>query len=59
MQVGLVQFSSGDDVAANLSQAEKLVREAAGQGADLVAMPEVMHLRVGGEHAGRYLEAAE
>jgi predicted amidohydrolase len=59
MQIGLVQLNSGDDVAANLSQAEALVREAAGQGAELIALPEVMHLRVGGEWVGQYLDAAE
>lgn len=59
MQVGLVQLNSGDDIAANLSQAEELVRDAAGQGAELIALPEVMHLRVGGAGVGQYLDAAE
>lgn len=59
MQIGLVQLSSGEDVSANLSQAEALVREAAGQGAELIALPEVMLLRVGGERVGQYLDAAE
>lgn len=59
MQVGLVQMNSGDDVAANLAQAERLTREAAGRGAELITLPEVMHLRVGGDQAGRYLQAAE
>lgn len=59
MKIGLAQLDSGDDIAANLLQAEHLVREAAEQGADLIALPEVMHLRVGGDQAGRYLEAAE
>ena len=59
MKIGLVQLSSGADITANLSQAEDLVREAAGRGAELIALPEVMHLRVGGEHAGQYLDAAE
>lgn len=59
MKIGLVQLNSGDDVAANLVQAEALVREAVGQGAVLVALPEVMHLRVGGSLVGRYAQAAE
>eukprot|EP00752_Nemacystus_decipiens_P014001 g12437.t1 len=59
MKIGLAQMDSGADVQANLAQAERLVREAAGQGADLVALPEVMHLRVGGSLAGRYKEVAE
>ncbi|MFK7790873.1 MAG: carbon-nitrogen hydrolase family protein [Phycisphaeraceae bacterium] len=59
MKIGLVQLNSGDDVAANLSQAEALVREAAAQGAELVAMPEVIHLRVGGALAGRYADEAQ
>ncbi len=57
MKIGLVQLNSGEDVSANLSQAEALVLEAAGQGAELIALPEVMHLRTG--EAGRYVEVAE
>lgn len=59
MKIGLVQLNSGDDVQDNLAQAEALVREAAGQGAELVALPEVMHLRAGGALVGRYKEVAE
>ncbi|MEO0474911.1 MAG: carbon-nitrogen hydrolase family protein [Planctomycetota bacterium] len=59
MQIGLVQLNSGDDIEANLTQAERSIRDAAGQGANLIALPEVMDLRVGGEHVGRYLDAAE
>ena len=59
MRIGLVQLNSGDGIAANLAQAEALVREAAGEGAEFIALPEVMHLRVGGAGVGRYLEAAE
>lgn len=59
MKIGLVQLSSGDDIAANLEQAEALVREAAGQGAEVIALPEVMHLRVGRAMADRYLASAE
>lgn len=59
MKIGLAQMASGADVKANLSQAESMVRDAAGQGAALIALPEVMHLRVGGSLTGRYKEAAE
>ena len=59
MKIGLVQLNSGGDIASNLSQAETHVRQAARQGAELIALPEVMHLRVGGEQVGRYLDAAE
>lgn len=59
MKIGLVQMNARDDVAANLAQAEALVRDAAGQGASWVVLPEVMHLRVGGAMVGRYAEAAE
>lgn len=59
MKIGLAQLNSGEDIAANLDQAEAMVREAAGQGADLIALPEVMHLRVGRAMADRYLDVAE
>ena len=59
MKIGLVQMNSGSDTQANLVQAERMVREAAAQGAELVALPEVMHLRVGGSLAGRYKQVAE
>ena len=59
MKIGLVQLNSGEDIVANLEQAERLVREAAGQGAELIALPEVMHLRVGRAMAQRYIESAE
>lgn len=59
MKIGLVQLDCGADVSANREQADRLVQEAAGQGAELIALPEVMHLRVGGEFAGRYKEVAE
>lgn len=59
MRIGLVQLDAGDDVAANLAQAEEAVRDAAGRGAEFVTLPEVMHLRVGGALAGRYLDSAE
>ncbi|MEM9347691.1 MAG: carbon-nitrogen hydrolase family protein [Planctomycetota bacterium] len=59
MKIGLVQLSSQDDVAVNLAEAERLVRDAAGRGAELIALPEVMHLRVGGDRVDAYLHAAE
>lgn len=59
MKIGLVQLDSGADVSANLSQAEGYVRDAAARGAELIAMPEVMHLRVGGAAKARYAEVAE
>lgn len=59
MKIGLVQLNSGGDVAANLAQAETLVCEAAGHGAELIALPEVMHLRVGGERVGQYAQEAQ
>lgn len=40
MRAAVVQMTSVDDVATNLSSADALVREAAGRGADLVALPE-------------------
>jgi len=44
MKVGLVQMCSGVDPQQNLRAAEALIREAAGQGAQLVATPETTHL---------------
>ncbi len=43
-RVGLVQMRSGRDVAANLADAEALVREAARQGAQYVQTPEITTL---------------
>jgi len=40
MRVGIVQMTSGDDLAANLSNAEALVAEAVREGAAWVALPE-------------------
>lgn len=59
MKVGLVQMNSGAEVVANLTQAEALIEQAASQGAELIALPEVMHLRVGGSRVDRYRLAAE
>jgi deaminated glutathione amidase len=40
MRAGLVQLNSNEDVERNLETADRLVRDAAGQGADVVALPE-------------------
>jgi len=44
MRVGLVQLSVGDDPAANLGPTTELIRQAAGQGAQLVLTPEATNL---------------
>ena len=46
MKVAAVQLRSGGDVGANIAAAEALIREAAGEGAELVATPEMTHLLV-------------
>ena len=46
-----VQMVSGDDLAANLARAEALVAEAAGRGAQLVALPEYFYLMPADEQA--------
>ena len=51
MRVACVQLRSGGDVGANVAAAEALIREAAGEGADLVATPEMTHLLVRGRDA--------
>src|SRR5258706_15162602 len=40
MKVACVQINGGNDVAANIVKLEERVREAAGKGAQLVALPE-------------------
>jgi predicted amidohydrolase len=40
MRAGAVQLNSTEDVAANLAKADRLVREAAGLGAEVVVLPE-------------------
>lgn len=59
MKIGLVQLDSRDDVAANLDRAEAMIVDAAGQGAQFVALPEMLHLRVGPAKVQRYRETAE
>lgn len=39
-KVACIQMESGSDIGANVKQAEKYIKEAAGQGAELVATPE-------------------
>ncbi|MFP8876812.1 MAG: carbon-nitrogen hydrolase family protein [Myxococcota bacterium] len=41
MRVGIVQMTSSDALPANLAVAEQLVSEAAGMGADFIALPEM------------------
>ncbi len=49
MRAAVVQLNSTGDVARNLETAERLVRGAAAQGAELVALPEKWNLLAGGE----------
>lgn len=49
MRAAVVQLNSTHDKARNLSAAESLVRAAAADGAELVALPEKWNLLVGGE----------
>ncbi|WP_203295064.1 carbon-nitrogen hydrolase family protein [Maricaulis parjimensis] len=44
LDIALIQMRSGIDPAANLADASDLIRQAAGEGARLVATPEVTHL---------------
>ncbi len=56
MRVAAVQLNSTDDRARNIDTAARLVRAAAADGADLVALPEKWNLLAGGE---RLLAEAE
>jgi deaminated glutathione amidase len=49
VRVAAVQLNSNGDKARNLAAAERLVREAAGEGAKFVALPEKWNLLAGGE----------
>lgn len=51
MRLAAVQMISGPDVAANLLEAGRLIDEAAGQGAELVLLPEYFALISSDEHA--------
>lgn len=44
MRVGVIQLNSGDDPAANLTQTQAFIADAAAQGATLVATPEVTNI---------------
>jgi deaminated glutathione amidase len=49
LRVAAVQLNSTDEKSRNLAAAERLVREAAADGAELVALPEKWNLLAGGE----------
>jgi predicted amidohydrolase len=49
LRVAAVQLNSTDDKSRNLAAAERLVRDAAADGAELVALPEKWNLLAGGE----------
>ena len=49
MRVAAVQLNSTDEKSRNLAAAERLVHEAAADGAELVALPEKWNLLAGGE----------
>ncbi len=49
MRVAVVQLNSNGDKARNLAVAERLVRAAAADGAELVALPEKWNLLAAGE----------
>ena len=59
LRIGLIQLDAQNDLQANLDAAEQAVRSAAAGGAQLVALPEQMHLRVGRGLGRRYLETAQ
>jgi predicted amidohydrolase len=50
LRVAAVQLNSTDDVAGNLAQADRLTREAAAGGAELVLLPEKWNVLGSGEH---------
>jgi predicted amidohydrolase len=50
LRVAAVQMNSTDDVAGNLAQADRLTREAAGGGAEVVLLPEKWNVLGSGEH---------
>jgi len=49
LRVAAIQLNSNGDKRRNLAAAERLVRESAGDGAELVALPEKWNLLAGGE----------
>ncbi len=40
LNIALIQLTSSDDIAANVARVESLVAEAAGKGAQFIALPE-------------------
>src|SRR5436305_5203027 len=50
MRVGAVQLTSTEDIDRNLATADRLVRQAAARGAELVALPEKWSVLGTGEH---------
>jgi len=56
LRAGAVQLNSTDDVERNLETADRLVRDAAGRGAQLVILPEKWNMLASGE---RMADAAE
>jgi deaminated glutathione amidase len=59
-KIAVLQTSSGSDVAQNLAQAEGMIRAAHQEGAQLVAMPEVVDFRdEGAESYQRYAQPQE
>ncbi|MDE3060871.1 MAG: hypothetical protein KGJ06_07660, partial [Pseudomonadota bacterium] len=50
MKIALIQLTSGSDIAANIARIEAMVADAAGQGAQLVVLPEnAFYMRAEGE----------
>jgi predicted amidohydrolase len=59
VRVAAVQLNSNGDKARNLAAAERLVRAAAADGAELVALPEKWNLLAGGEQMAAGAEALD
>jgi deaminated glutathione amidase len=59
LRVAAVQLNSTDDVARNLATAERLVREAAADGAELVALPEKWNMLAAGEDLAAAAESLD
>lgn len=59
MRVAAVQLNSDGDKVRNLGAAERLVRAAAGEGAELVALPEKWNLLAAGEEMAAGAEALD
>jgi deaminated glutathione amidase len=59
VRVAAVQLNSSADKARNLAAAERLVRAAAGDGAELVALPEKWNLLAAGEEMAAAAEALD